>query len=459
MYDAARIEASIELLSECEESWQSASPMPADIVINRYFKSKRYMGSKDRAAIAELVYFTIRNYATLTWWAQRGGESGARALIIAVLLLRGLLRKEKNDNETFDAATLAKKTWPIELPQLHKYFDGQRFCPDTLSNGENAYAKTLIGQPLLHPDMPAAVRLNFPVWMEDDIKASLGDAWETEVTALSQEAPVDLRTNTLLTTRDILLKALREEGYKVEQTRLSPIGIRMQSRAPIFTSACFKQGWFEMQDEGSQLVSLLLPAKEGDKIIDFCAGAGGKTLALAAKMHNKGRILAWDTSGQRLEQMRPRLKRAKVDNVQLHVLESEHDAFIKRHKESANGVFIDAPCSGSGTWRRNPDLKWRMQKKDLNEILAVQQSILQSAARLVKKGGHLLYVTCSILQSENESQIETFLSGNKNFRVVLPEKLWSNFSDQTMKQGGTIRLTPHKDGTDGFFAALLQRCE
>ncbi len=141
------------------------------------------------------------------------------------------------------------------------------------------------------------------------------------------------------------------------------------------------------------------------------------------------------------------------------MLESEHDAFIKRHKESANGVFIDAPCSGSGTWRRNPDLKWRMQKKDLNEILAVQQSILQSAARLVKKGGHLLYVTCSILQSENESQIETFLSGNKNFRVVLPEKLWSNFSDQTMKQGGTIRLTPHKDGTDGFFAALLQRCE
>jgi 16S rRNA (cytosine967-C5)-methyltransferase len=214
-----------------------------------------------------------------------------------------------------------------------------------------------------------------------------------------------------------------------------------------------------MQDEGSQLVAQLAPVKPGDKVIDFCAGAGGKTLALAAMMQNKGRILAWDTSAKRLEQMKPRLARAKADNVQRHVLASENDPFLKRHKDSADLVLIDAPCSGSGTWRRNPDLKWRMQKKDLNEILAMQKSILESASRLVKKNGHLLYITCSLLQSENDKAIATFLTQQKKFGVASVEKIWSNFSQPTIRQDGGFRLTPHQDGTDGFFAYLLQRRE
>ena len=188
-----------------------------------------------------------------------------------------------------------------------------------------------------------------------------------------------------------------------------------------------------MQDEGSQLVALLADAQPGHKVIDFCAGAGGKTLAMAATMKNKGRILAWDTSEKRLGQMKDRLKRAGVDNVQTHVLESEHDAFIKRHKETADRVLVDAPCSGTGTWRRNPDLKWRFTRTDLDEVIAaVQQAILQSAARLVKPGGKLIYATCSVLKDENERQIEEFLKSVNNFRVVCAQKVWDKTSsDET----------------------------
>ncbi len=437
MLEAARIAAVIEILSECEASWKSPRALPADILMNRYFKERRYIGSKDRGAIAELAYFIIRNRATLHWWAEKHEQEGARALVIAALLLQH----------------------QHSLPDLHNIFNGEHFSPAKCSALEKAYAKALEGQIFLHPDMPNHVRYNYPKWMEEELQASLGTEWKKEIEALGREATVDLRTNTLLTTRDALLAALKEEGYVVEPTPISPIGIRMQTRAPIFTSQYFKRGWFEMQDEGSQIVSLLLEAKPGNKIIDFCAGAGGKTLALAAQMQNKGRLLAWDTSAKRLEQMVPRLRRAKVDNVQRHVISSEQDAFIKRHKDSVHGVLIDAPCSGSGTWRRNPDLKWRMKKSDVQEILIIQKRILESASRLVKCNGHLLYITCSVLQSENERQIEQFLENKKNFRVVLMEKIWNNLFEQTMGKGSALHLTPHKDGTDGFFATLLQRYE
>ena len=437
MLEAARIAAVIEILTECEASWKAARPMPADIIMNRYFKDRRYIGSKDRGAIAELSYFIIRNRATLLWWAARHKLDTARALVIAALALHH------------------KKT----LPDIHNYFNGEYFSAPKCNPEEAEFAKAIVGKELLHHDMPDHIRYNYPAWMEKEVKAALGEGWKEEIIALNTEATVDLRTNTLLTTRDALLSGLKEEGYEVEISPLSPVGIRMGSRAPIFTSKYFKQGWFEMQDEGSQLVSLFLPVKPGDKVIDFCAGAGGKTLALAAEMKNKGRILAWDTSKNRLEQIVPRIKRAKVDNVQRHLIESEHDAFIKRHKDSADGVLIDAPCTGSGTWRRNPDLKWRTSPKDLEEIQDIQKRILDSASRLVKLNGYMVYATCSLLESENERQIEAFLETKQNFRVVLTEKIWNNFPQQTMKQGGTLRLTPHKDGTDGFFASLLQRFE
>lgn len=438
MYNAARIEAGIELLNECERSWAGARPLPADITINQYFKARRYIGSKDRGAIAELVYYIIRHRATLLWWMeQQKGELNGRGFFIAEQMLHA----------------------KITLIDLHNIFDGDPFSPAKLSPAEVTFAKSLEGKDLLHEDMPDHVRYNYPAWMDEELRASLGKNWKEEMLALSSEAPVDLRANTLLVSRDDLIAALREENYEVEPTPHSPTGVRMKTRAPIFTSACFKKGWFEMQDEGSQLAALLAPVKPGDKVIDFCAGAGGKTLALAAAMKNKGRILAWDTSQKRLDQMKPRLARAKADNVQRTVLASENDAFVKRHKDSADCVIIDAPCSGSGTWRRNPDLKWRFRESDLNEIRAIQTRILESASRLVKKDGYLLYITCSLLRTENENVIAAFLTHTKKFRVADDQKIWSKFPQPTIRQDGVLRLTPHIDGTDGFFAYLLQRCE
>jgi 16S rRNA (cytosine967-C5)-methyltransferase len=190
-------------------------------------------------------------------------------------------------------------------------------------------------------------------------------------------------------------------------------------------------------------------------VIDFCAGAGGKTLAIAATMQNKGRILAWDTSATRLAQMNKRLARAGVSNVQTHVLRDEADPYLKRHLASADWVVVDAPCSGSGTWRRNPDLKWRFSLEDLQEIKAVQLRILKNAARLVKPGGRLVYITCSIFPDENFHQVKQFLGGNPTFRVEAPEKLWNNHTTAREGLGACLTLSPHKDGTDGFFAAVL----
>lgn len=307
--------------------------------------------------------------------------------------------------------------------------------------------------------MPDHIRLNYPEWLDPLLRQSFGKNFEKEIQALNEQASTDLRVNTLKTNREALHKALYKEDFDTEPTKLSPIGLRLKRRAPIFTSSLFKAGHFEVQDEGSQLVALLTDAKPGMKVIDFCAGAGGKTLAIAAQMKNKGRILAWDTSEKRLAQMSQRIKRAGVDNVQTHVITSESDAFIKRHKGSADRVLVDAPCSGSGTWRRNPDLKWRFSAQDLQEVLQVQQQILQSAARLVKPGGRLIYATCSVLQEENENQILQFLKTGNNFAVVCVKKIWDKnvAGSETDENSGTyLRVTPYQNGVDGFFAAVLE---
>lgn len=437
MHDSGRIASTLELVSECITSWQHESKLPVDILLHRYFREHRFIGSKDRAYISELFYFIIRNLSTLEWWCMQRGDISARLLVIAALVF--LKNKKSNDMESL--------------------FSGERFAPEKLSPDEKAFIKHLSQQALLQEEMPDYVRFNVPQWMLDTIRQSLGNNWEKEIRALSDEAPVDIRANTLLVTRDDLLALLTKEGFSVAPCPRSPVGIRMKKRAPIFTSNYFKQGFFEMQDEGSQLVSLLLDAQPGERVIDFCAGAGGKTLAIAAQMKNKGRILAWDTSQKRIDQMPERLRRAKVDNVQRHLLTSENDPFLRRHENSADAVIIDAPCTGSGTWRRNPDLKWRTTENDLAEIISVQKKILHHASRLVKQGGRLLYVTCSIYEQENEQQVEAFLSHSKKFKVVTKSKICFKLFPEASGEDGMIHLTPHKDGTDGFFAALLHRVE
>lgn len=435
MTPGARVQAAIELLGSIVAAWQSEKRIPADKLIDNYFKSHRFIGSKDRAAIGELAYWVLRHLASLKWWLERTHtEDNARALVLAALALRG-------EHDAESAAALAK--------------DGRYSIPP-LGMEEKRLLKTLAGQEAAHPDMPDPARLNYPAWLEPMLKRDFGGEYEAALAALSGQAPTDLRVNTLKTTREELQARLREEGFETLPTPTSPVGLRLAKRAPIFTSRWFKEGHFEVQDEGSQIVSLLVDAKAGQKVIDFCAGAGGKTLAMAAAMENKGRILAWDTSEKRLSQMAPRLRRAGVHNVQAHVLSSERDAFVKRHKVSADRVLVDAPCSGSGTWRRNPDLKWRFTPQDMDEMLRLQQDILQSAARLVKPGGRLIYATCSLFRNENESQIEQFLTDVNDFTVVCAEKIW----DKNSREGQApsyLWVTPHQDGVDGFFAAVLER--
>lgn len=437
MTPGARIQAAIELFDQILNAWTSQKRIPADKMLQNYFSSHRYVGSKDRGSISELVYWVLRHKATLEWWLERGNQRFiGRSYLIAALMLR-------------------RDYTPQSIQSITK--DSQ-FSPYAFSEDEQAFIESLANQGVIHPDMPKPAQLNYPEWMDEILTRTFGDKKEAAMRAMNQQAHTDLRANRLKCTREQLQAALKEEGVESETTPISPLCLRLDKRAPVFTSPLFKKGWFEVQDEGSQAVALLADVQPGMRVIDFCAGAGGKTLAMAAEMKNKGRILAWDTSEKRLTQLAPRLRRAGVDNVQTHVIETESDAYIKRHKQSADRVLVDAPCSGSGTWRRNPDLKWRLTPQDLEEVCAVQQRILQSALRLVKPGGRLIYATCSILPEENEMQIEKALKEANHFKVVCAKKIWDKTaSSEQADPVSFLSLTPHEDGVDGFFAAVLER--
>ena len=394
MTPGARIQSTIELLESIYTSWQSEKRFPADKLLEHYFKSHRYIGSKDRAYIGELVYWCLRHKASLEWWLAEKLKSPVhgRAVVITALMLRRDYTASELDAISQDSKYSLPKLTPPEkarCEQLYKCHPaGREASARRISFG---YVSWLTGR---RNARPCAAQLSRMDGAHIGMRASATIS-KTALLALNEQAPTDLRVNTLKTTREQLQLELSREGFETTTTTMSPVGLRLAKRGPIFTSGAFKLGHFEVQDEGSQMVALLTDAKPGMKEIDFCAGAGGKTLAIAAQMQNKGRVLAWDKSEKRLDQIKPRLKRAGVDNVQTHVIESEHDAFIKRHKQSADRVLVDAPCSGSGTWRRNPDLKWRFTPQDLDEVVALQQSILQSASRLVKPGGRLIYATCS----------------------------------------------------------------
>ncbi len=430
------------MMDEILTAWQSQKRIPADKIIDRYFKNRRFIGSKDRAYIGEMTYWILRNLALLQHFSKPDSHSDQGIVLVATaLLIRG----------------------QHSLPEIRVMCDGQAYSPRSLTQSEIKTLRDIPNYPISTANLPEHVRLNYPEWMSDILDEAFGANKEKELLALNEQATTDLRVNTLKTTRNALLAGLIAEGFECIPTPTSKIGIRLKKRAPIFTSQYFKLGHFEVQDEGSQMVAEIVHAEAGMKVVDFCAGAGGKTLALAAQMKNKGRLMAWDTSEKRLTQIKDRLKRAGVDNVQIHVLDSELDAFVKRHKSTADRVLVDAPCSGTGTWRRNPDLKWRFNPADLASVTAVQTTILQSASRLVKPGGWLIYATCSVLKNENDVQAENFLKSNPNFRVVCAEKIWNktpsieNKNEHRDKNVSYLSITPHQDGVDGFFAAVFER--
>ena len=442
MTPAARIDAAIDLLGRI-----ASANAPADWVMADYVRERRYIGSKDRRAIGDLVYAVLRRRARLDWWLARAGaapENGVawprRAVIAALVMLRD------------------------ETPEtVGALFDGGPHHPAPLGPEERAVANALAGRPLFHPDQPVSVRGELPDWLLPAFREVFGAELEAELGALEAEAPLDLRVNTLKTDRAGAIAALAAEGIDAQPTPLSPVGLRVAGRQPLMAAAAFRDGLVEVQDEGSQLVALLVDAQPGMAVVDYCAGAGGKTLALAARMANSGRLLALDVDQRRLDRAARRVRRAGLGIVRRRVLRGE--GWRKLPSKSFDRVLVDAPCSGSGAWRRNPDARWRLTPDALDRYRDMQREILSRAARLVRPGGRLVYATCSLLPAENDRQVEAFLAGRRGFELLPVERVWhetvvaqggppvASLGDQ----GGRLRLSPGRNGTDGFFAAVFQR--
>lgn len=432
MTPAARLQTAITLLQTVE-----TTPRPADAVITRFFRERRYIGSKDRAALAERVYGVLRSHARLGWWLERLAEAPeARAQALAYgRLVEGLT--------------------PETLEGL---CSGGQFAPASLTGAEKRWLKALEGHTLDHPAMPEAVRLECPPWAEPALRAGLGEGFAREMRALMEPAPLDIRINPLRSDREKVLAALKDAGIAAVPGTLSPLALRLRGRPALLALALHREGHIAIQDEGSQLVGLLVQAAPGQTVLDFCAGACGKTLVLAACMENRGKIFACDVLEGRLKRGGERLRQAGVYNVEAHPLRNEHDPWLKRHKKRFDRVLVDAPCSGTGTWRRNPDARWRPLGPGLETLLPLQASILASAARLVRPGGRLIYATCSLLLEENEEQIAAFLAAHPDFTQLSCMDLWPQTGLGAAPFAGPgMRLTPARQGTDGFFAAVLER--
>ncbi len=432
MTPAARLQAVIDLLTEIE-----ATPRPADAVMSVYFRTRRYIGAKDRNAVAEMTYAILRRHARLGWWLEREGQEATPRLRV---IANGILAEGKS-------ASL-----------IDELFSGGQFAAASLSPEERTVARALDTHTLHHPAMPEQVSVECPSWAEASLRKALGERFAVVMTALLEAAPLDLRINPIKTNRDAARASLEKAGITAVPTRWSPFSLRVKGRPPLAITDAFKHGLVEIQDEGSQLVALAAAPKPGHQVVDFCAGAGGKTLALAAMMNNKGRVVACDVLDKRLKRAAERFRRAGLHNIEAHPLTSERDPWVKRHKRKFDRVLVDAPCSGVGTWRRNPDSRWRPLGPGLDQLVPLQASILDSAARLVKPGGRLVYATCSLLAEENEEQIARFLETHPEFAVKPIAEVWAEeeYGPAPM-EGPYLRLLPGKHDTDGFFAAVLER--
>ena len=437
MTPGARVAATIELLDEIV----SHPERPADMVANAFFRTRRFIGGGDRRAVSERVWSILRRWGQLTWWLERARHPhrSARAIVAADLLL----------------------TQGFDIGQLQSMFDGGRYRPALLDEAELRALRQMEGHSLPHPQQPDWVRLNVQEWTVPHLKEAYGDAWGREIAALDTPPPVDLRVNRLKTTLAEARAALQREGIDTEPMRYAADGLRLKRRLSVVAGEAFQDGLVEIQDEGSQLVAAMVAAKPGMQVADYCAGAGGKTLAIAACMNNKGRVVALDVLETRLDRSAQRLRRAGVHNVERRTLSADNRKWLKRQAGNFDRVLVDAPCTGTGTWRRNPDGRWTLAPEDLAELVPKQAEILDAASRLVKPGGALVYATCSVLPAENERQIEAFLERHPDFAVVPVADVWHESQGRDapaeIANGPYLRLSPLKHGTDGFFAATLVR--
>jgi 16S rRNA (cytosine967-C5)-methyltransferase len=328
-----------------------------------------------------------------------------------------------------------------------------------ISDLDRALLQRFAGATLDDLAMPEATRLECPPAFEGALRAALGADFAKEMTASLEPPPVDLRVNTLKSTvRDVRAK-LKAESVDARPAPLSPWGLRCAAGTNVSATAAFRDGLVEFQDEGSQLAVLLCDANPGMQVLDFCAGTGGKTLALGAVMENRGHLVACDISTVRMARAKVRLKRAGVENAERRQLLPTDDKWMKKHHGRFDRVLVDAPCSGTGSWRRNPDARWSTQAANLDELTALQDAILRRAANFVKPGGHLIYATCSLLRRENDERVAQFLRDDPAFVPLDASKIWNEATDKPWPCGTdtVLRLSPARHGTDGFFAAVLQR--
>jgi 16S rRNA (cytosine967-C5)-methyltransferase len=434
MTPGARAQTAIELLDELP------ADRPADQYLSRYFRSHRFIGAKDRRAIAQLVYDVLRRRAQLDWWLANGDAAASenRQRVIAALSLI----------EQWDADAIVGA------------FDGGQYRPQPLSDHETAVLGRIgaNGAGLDAPGQSDDVRSNFPAWLQAELQASLGGDLTREMAALLEPAPVDLRVNRLKGSRGQAIDLLAEEGVETAPTPHSPDGLRLTKRRTLPTLKAFNEGLVEVQDEGSQLAALMVDARPGQLIADYCAGGGGKTLAMAATMQNQGRIIACDTDERRLAAIGPRLGRAGVTIAEGALLDEDGQG-EGLEPNSFDRVLVDAPCSGTGAWRRGPDAKWRFTEKHLAAEIARQRDILAVAADLPKQGGgRLVYVTCSLLRAENEAQIEWLLAARPDYALLPVGEIWADTVGGAVPEADdTLRLSPARTGTDGFFVAVLER--
>ena len=422
MTPEARLQAAIDILAGLEES-----ALPADRFLRDWYGSRRYAGSKDRAAITERVYSVLRHRAGYAW---RMGSSTPRSLVIGSLAAGG------------------KAPGAIEA-----MFAMGGYGPPPLSDGERrALASSPQGRP------PDHVLGGYPEWLEPELKRAFGARLISETQAMLKRAPVDLRVNTLRAERGDILVGLHSLGIKAMATPYSPWGIRIESAEGLSTlqhTQFFQTGAFEFQDESSQIAALLCAAKPGSRVLDLAAGAGGKSLALAAAMRNEGHILAFDDKPERLKEVRPRARRAGASIITV----TEKRGGPVWGKGKFDMVLVDAPCSGSGTWRRNPEFKWRLSEEKLQALTALQAWLLDDGARHTGPDGRLVYATCSILPCENTGRIDDFLARNAGFRVVDASRVWRDIAGSEPPPGMARYFTasPATTGTDGFFACVLAR--
>jgi 16S rRNA (cytosine967-C5)-methyltransferase len=393
---------------------------PADSILSRYFREHPKLGSRERNAVAEGVYAVLRNKLVYASFSESGYGPAMRRLTLLGLA------------DAVGADALGSLS-PEETEWLHRIAEIDRHS------------------------LPVALRANLPAWLFDKLVARDGEAATLQLAeALNRPAPLDLRVNAIKAKREDVIAELATAPILCEPTPYSSLGIRVMKKPALQNLPLFKEGMIEVQDEGSQLLAQIVAAKRGEMVVDFCAGAGGKTLALGGAMRNTGRLYAFDVSEKRLSKLKPRLARSGLSNVHPVLIAHENDSKIKRLAGKIDRVLVDAPCSGLGTLRRNPDVKWRQTPESVAELNAKQSAILSGAARLVKPGGRLVYATCSLLDEENEAIAGQFLATHEDFALVpmkdilLEQKIPLEMQDY-------LKLLPHIHQTDGFFAAVFER--